>query len=176
MPKSIRRKIEVGANIAIISVAILLGIVLVRNLFHQHAQKAAGDQKPQRTKPELIGKKAEIPGMNWDQTEQTLLLALQPQCKFCTESAPFYQKLATKHSEKTSFKLVAVSPVPVASTQQYLASLGVSIPEVKQATLQSLGLTGTPSLVLVDKTGIVKNFWLGKLRGETESEVLSLLQ
>jgi hypothetical protein len=56
-----------------------------------------------------------------------------------------------------------------------LEQLGVSVDEVKQFSLEKIGVSGTPTLLLVDTSGVVKNFWVGKLSPEQEATVLSVL-
>jgi hypothetical protein len=47
---------------------------------------------------------------------------------------------------------------------------------VKQATLSTIGVTGTPTLLLVDNTGTVANVWQGKLQPDQEGGVLAVLK
>jgi hypothetical protein len=67
---------------------------------------------------------------------------------------PFYQQLA---KERGGVRMVAVLPQPIAAGTEYLKQHEVSIDEVTQAQLDSLNVTGTPTLLLIDKSGVVKN-------------------
>lgn len=58
----------------------------------------------------------------------------------------------------------------------YLKRLGVSVDEIRQASLDSIGVNGTPTLILVDNRGAVVDFWIGKLAGPTEQKVIDRLQ
>jgi hypothetical protein len=60
--------------------------------------------------------------------------------------------------------------------RQYLKKLGVEVGEVRQVSMGALGLSGTPTLILVDGNGTVSNFWVGKLSQDGESDVLSYLR
>jgi hypothetical protein len=71
---------------------------------------------------------------------------------------------------------VAVLPQDVSEGRKYLNELGVPINEVRQSTLESLGVGGTPTLILVDNKGAVTDSWVGKLPPDKESEVLGHLQ
>jgi len=64
----------------------------------------------------------------------------------------------------------------VKEAQDYLNRLGVSVDEVRQASLAEFGVRGTPTLLLVDDSGIVKNFWIGKIPLEQETDVLEALK
>jgi len=71
--------------------------------------------------------------------------------------------------------LVAVLPQPVADGQKYLSKLGVSVDEVRQLPLDKIGVQGTPTLILLDASGIVRNSWVGFLPPEAELDVLNTL-
>jgi thiol-disulfide isomerase/thioredoxin len=166
--KNWTRKLEIGANIAIIMVAVLMGIVLVKKyLLTDHTEPA----------PEVVaGTKVSLPGVDWSKNGQTLLVVLQKGCHFCAESAPFYQRLARETSERRQVHLVAVLPQEVSEGKQYLDEMKVPIEEVKQAAPSSLGVRGTPTLILVNNSGVVVDVWQGKLLADDESKVLTRLQ
>jgi hypothetical protein len=52
----------------------------------------------------------------------------------------------------------------------------VRVDEVKEAALDSIKVSGTPTLLLVDKAGTVADVWAGKLEPSQEEEVLSVLK
>jgi hypothetical protein len=60
-------------------------------------------------------------------------------------------------------------------SHQYLQSLGFEIADVRQASLSSVRIPGTPTLLLLDDQGIVKNVWAGKLTDKGEEQVLQTL-
>jgi thioredoxin-related protein len=119
-----------------------------------------------------VGKELPLSGVDWSKNERTLILALSSTCRFCTMSAPFYQRLA---SERKNVRLIAVLPQPEAESQKYLSDLGVSVDEVRRVSMRSLGVRGTPTLILVDGAGVVTGEWRGKLAENQEHEVLSRL-
>ena len=164
------RKLEVTANVAIIVVAILLGVVLVR-------QFILPGQHPQPSPAEITtGQKVALPEVDWGRNQRTLLLVLATNCHFCSESAPFYQRLAQTVGGRSDLHLIAVLPQGVSEGQQYLSRLGVPISDIRQAEPSAFGVRGTPTLLLVDGAGTVTQMWVGKLRPEQEAEVLERLQ
>jgi hypothetical protein len=97
----IGKKIEITANIAIIAVAILVvGVIF---------QKYVRSPKPQTLPPDPVGTKLSLPDVDWAKNNRTLVLALQTGCNYCTESAPFYQRLVTEASNH-NIPLIAVLP------------------------------------------------------------------
>ena len=169
--KNIARKIEVAANISILVAAISFTAVLARRYFRPTLPLAAHS-----TAGIPPGTKADFINVDWAKSNSTLLLVLQSGCHFCTESAPFYQRLARETAQASGVHLVAVLPQDVSEGTKYLNSLGVPIQDVRQAQLDSLGVEGTPTLILIDDKGVVTNSWVGKLSGDREAEVLNQLR
>jgi hypothetical protein len=161
---SIYKKVELIANVAIIAVAIVVGVVLVKSFFFA--------RKSQSISNIAVGTKVALPGIQWATNGKTVVLALQEGCRFCAESGPFYQRL-TQQAAAKGVKIVAVLPQPPAEGRQYLNSLGVPITDIRQASLSSLNVVGTPTLILVNDKGEVTAVWTGKLPTDKESEVLA---
>lgn len=161
------KRIEIAANIAIIAVAALLGIVLFKNyLVAKPQEKAPSVEYGNQAKNTKIS----IPDVDWHENGQTLVLAVSSVCHFCTESGPFYQQLAKAHGRT---HLLAVLPQPVEEGKRYLETLGVAVDEIKQSSLNAIDVRGTPTLLLVNSDGVVTNSWIGKLQAEQEAEVLN---
>lgn len=170
---SLAKRIELLINIAIIVIALLLGGVLAkRYLWPSDHAASTSDIDPRIPS----GMKASLPDVDWAKNGQTLLLVLSRHCHFCSESAPFYQRLVQEAEKNGNTRIVAVLPQEIDEGKKYLSDLGVPIGEVKQAGLDAIGVTGTPTLILVDRNGIVKNSWVGKLSAPEESEILSRLR
>lgn len=172
MPDGILKKTELLANIAIIVVALLLGGVLVKRYLLPSQEAAPGRGADPRIP---AGTKATLPGVDWAKNGRTLLLVLSRDCRYCTESAPFYRRLTREAAGRPDVHLIALFPQEVAEGREYLDGLGVSVDEVRQASPSSTGAGGTPTLILVDGGGVVRNSWVGKLAAPEESEVLSQL-
>jgi thioredoxin-related protein len=165
-----QKKIELVANVAIILVAVILGYVLVKQFVFTPAPTPPGQMK----QPD-VGAKISLPDTDFSQKEKTLILALKKGCKFCSESAPFYQKIVQAAAEK-NVRLIAVFPHSIEEGQGYLKELNVPIAEMKQGDFNTLSVGGTPTLILADKNGEVKKVWMGKLPAEKETEVINSLQ
>lgn len=169
---SLTKRIELLANISIILVAILLGFVFVKRyvLSSPDANRAEtrNDIKP--------GTKISLPGFDWSGSNKHLVLVLQKDCHFCSESAPFYQRLVQETVGHNDIHLIVALPQGVNEGRQYLNDLGVHINDVKQVSPPSLGVRVTPTLLLVDKTGLVTDVWVGRLPADREAAVLNRLK
>jgi hypothetical protein len=178
--KQISRKIETLSNVAIIVVAIVLTFTLIKG-YSSKNPAAAPVPSPAVSNPtinsaNLVGKKLNVPDVDWAKNGKTLVMAVQSGCHFCTESGPFYQELAKRQSVNSKVKLVAVLPQTVDDGRQYLDSLGVPIAQVRQMSLGSLGVSGTPTLMLADNSGIVIDAWVGKLDDSKQAVVLDKMR
>lgn len=174
MLTGLSKKIELIANVAIIVVACLLVTVLVKNYLLTKPSQGNGTtakviqgENPAQNSPTVASL-----DIDWKQNRQTLILAISSACHFCTESAPFYRRL-TEIRGKT--RLVAILPQSVQDGKEYLKRLGVAVDQIKQASLDQIGVRGTPTLLLVDSSGVVKRTWVGKLNRDQEQAVLDVL-
>jgi hypothetical protein len=159
------KRLETVTNIAILVVAVLATVALIRYL-RSDTQVPAPPQI-------LAGSRLELQGVNWSANRSTLVLALSTTCHFCSESAPFYQRLLDR-APKT-VHLMAIFPQGQSDGPSYLKSLAVNITDVHQSSFGSLHVRGTPTLLLVDQTGVVRKAWTGKLSSQVENEVFTTI-
>ena len=188
MNENILKAVQVAANLAIIFLAVTLGAVLIKTYVAAPKPALTNSQPYQVTnqptsafpRPALPpdtqiqpGAKLEVPGIDWTKNGRTLVMAVSDKCHYCTESAPFYQQLAKSHQ---NVRLIALLPQPPDQGRQYMDHLQVSVDEVRQAPLTTLGIRGTPTLILLDSGGAIVKAWRGKLTADKESEVLASLK
>jgi hypothetical protein len=161
------KRLETIANIAVIIAAVALLVFLGQQEWIRHNPPSMA------TARSLEGKAVHLPGVQFAAQSRTLVIAISTQCHFCRDSEPFYKELAEKPASRA--KLVAVLPQPQSEAEQYVhQSIGPSV-QVVSAPLDSLGVTGTPTLLLIDGSGRVQKAWVGKLDGPAQQQVQSLL-
>lgn len=167
---NLHKRAELIANIAIVIVAILLSVVVVKRfiLDDKPANPAANQL--------AVGERVPLAGVEWVKSGHTLLLVLQKGCRYCTESAPFYQRLIQETANRGDVKLIALLPQSVTEGKQYLDEIGVGIADVRQVSLGQVKVGGTPTLILVDENGVAVDVWIGRLPPDAEAEVLSKLK
>jgi thioredoxin-related protein len=165
------RRVELVANVSIVIVVILLIVMGVKSFFPNRSETAQSERSD-LIKP---GMKFTLPGFDWSKKDAHLVLVLRKGCHFCSESAPFYQRLVQAVAKRTDLELIAALPQDAAAAQQYLNELQVSIAEVRQADMTATKVYATPTILLVDKTGTVTELWRGKLQPEKELEVFNRL-
>ena len=163
-------KMDSLANAATIVVSVLLSVVLIKVFQLPQARPTPNPGQPRAG----MNIKQSLPGVDWAKNRRTLVLAISTQCHFCTESAPFFQRIEKERAKDV--KMVAVLPQAVDEGRKYLEGEGVQVDDVKQATLNAIGVTGTPTLLLVDSTGKVSDVWQGKLQPNGEEKVIAALR
>ena len=183
------RKLQFLSGIATVIIAILLCVITVKLFFPtsptvnivnmSRPNTIPGNSiSPVNTAPPQmtpIGKAMPLENIDWKNNKKTLVLYIATTCHFCNESSPFYKRLVEKYSDGKNVKLIAVLPQTVDAAKEHLKSLEVNINEVYSAPLKSIGVTATPTLLLVNESGIVTEMWRGKLTGDRETEVLNKL-
>lgn len=169
---NLQKRAEVAANIAIIVVAVVLCVVLVKRFVLDDNKPAAPPGAPNQI---TAGEKVPV-GMEWVKSGHTVLLVLQKTCRFCTESAPFYQRLVKETANRSDVKVVALFPGTVEESKQYLDGIGVSIADIRQVSPAEVKVSGTPTIILVDENGVAVDVWRGKLPPDKEAEVFSKLK
>lgn len=112
--------------------------------------------------------------LNWQKGKNTLVLAVQQDCRFCSESLKFYQRLVSSAAE-AQVRVVVLMPDRPEAARRYISEAGLDVPEVIQVELHSLGIRGTPTIYVVDGSGIIQQEWRGKLTRVREQEVLDLM-
>lgn len=162
------KSIEAIANVLIIVVAVLcLGIA-------GHRYLRAEPSKAPAARVPTVGSKISAVDVDWSKNKKNVVLALQVGCHFCSESADFYKTLLQRTKGK-GVNVIAALPQSREEARKYLDTLQLSELDTKQSTLNSLDVSGTPTLIVTDDKGQVTNVWVGKLPPEKQNEVLSLL-
>ncbi|MGC9995399.1 MAG: hypothetical protein ABSE79_08750 [Terriglobia bacterium] len=164
--------LETVANLSTIVVSLLLSAVLVKVFLLPEARPSAAAARSRVAKGTSL--KGSLPGVDWAKNGRTLVLAISTRCHFCTDSAPFFQRISKERPPST--KLLAVLPQTVDESRKYLEKEGVRVDDVRQAQLDSIKVSGTPTLLLVDNTGSVAEAWVGKLEPPQEEDVLTVLR
>lgn len=151
-------------NIAVLLAVVVFIFSVGRDQFGRRSTRST-------TANDFIGKTIRLPGVQFPQGHDSLLLAISTTCHFCQESLPFYKELATRANGQVD--VVAVLPQPQAEAEKFLEGASVHTTQVISAELNTLGVAATPTVLLVDSGGKVRNAWIGLLNEKQQHEVLS---
>ena len=162
-----KSRLEVIANIAILVTV----VVFLATIGRQEYQRRHPAAPPAQAS--LVGQTITLPGVHFAPQSKTLILAISTTCHFCKDSEPFYQKLAA--GNKSRMKIIAVLPQPLAEARTYVQNSIAPSVEVVSSQMNSIGVSGTPTVLLVDGNGKVQQAWVGKLSDQGQQQVQSVL-
>ncbi len=174
--------IETISNVAIILFVLVSGAVLVHQVVRSAAaptaappaRTAASATVPGRAPAVTPGTRIDVPGINWASRKKNVVLVLSSTCHFCQEGGAFYRRLV-EEAHRSQAAVQAVMPQGEKEATTFLTNMGVSVDKLVSASPASLGVRGTPTVLLVDGAGKVTGAWPGKLPPERETELLARL-
>ncbi len=183
----VRKKLEITANISIIVLAIAGGSLSIFNaLSHppgggNTVQGLPAFSSNNVSIDKLVpsppkGTQISLPGVEWGSYERSFLFVLSTRCHFCSESAPLYRQIASIARERGNIRLIAALPQESAEAAQYLQDLRLSVDKLVQVQPMVIGARGTPTLVLLDRTGVVQDTWFGRLSPVMERELFAIVR
>lgn len=159
-------KLKYFADLVTVVVGIaVLAILLVRFSDRPAAPQRMPDTLPEMSDPLQIDASA---GIHFDLAQRTLILVLQSDCPFCQQSLPFYERLARR--DRTGVQVVVAAPLGDDEIENQVSSIEPD--SVVLVAPASLPVSSTPTLLLVDKEGLVKSVWVGLLDPERQEEVV----
>jgi peroxiredoxin len=176
----VREALDAAANIAIIVICVffatMLGVVYwgtPPSGVNANANAASLPKPPRYAVGDVL---SEFPDLKLGTAEQTLVLVFRSTCRFCTDSMPFYKKLAEEAAgTRGATRLVGITTDTAETAQEYLRQHRLQLSTVVSTTPGMLRVRGTPTLLLVDRAGAIKHIWNGQLPGGAETDVLSAL-
>lgn len=168
--EKVYKKLELVTNVTIIVVALFFAVVLASRFIAADTtkDKSAAQQNLENTRFNLDQ-------VNWAVNEKNLVLAFSTTCRFCLESTSFYKQLTEKVKGQASIKMIAVTPQPTDEVKELFAKQNILVEDVIQTRLSDVSINGTPTLLLIDKNGVVQKVWVGRLSPESEAEVMAAL-
>jgi hypothetical protein len=119
----------------------------------------------------LVGSKVKLKDVTWSDSPRTVVLALSRQCQFCKMSAEFYRALIDS-ARPDRFRVVAVLQKPAQQSELNPVEFGIEkVRDIRETDLKALGVRLTPSVMVVDRRGVVEAAWAGNLSASTEAEI-----
>lgn len=117
-----------------------------------------------------------LPGVDYSIAPATLLMIVKSDCGYCDASMPFYRRIVARRTEqKSTLRLIVGAPATDAGFDGYLGANGLSVDQTLMLNQGSLKVRATPTLLLVDSAGRVKNIWEGQLPETQERAVMDAL-
>lgn len=172
----LKNGLEIASNVTIIVVGVLVVGIIGWNIYLYNQNTPPSNPALQAG----IIKGQILPGLSdldYAKSDRTLLIAMSTKCIHCKESVPFIKKL-TEESPKFKVKTQILSLFPNSENEVKTFSeehqLQISTKAAVQLT--SMNVTGTPTMVLIDSSGKVLDFWVGAIPEKDQQEVLKELE
>src|SRR5271156_1561788 len=97
----------------------------------------------------------------------TVVLVNRSGCHFCTASMPFYAELVRVAAD-VGAEVVSVTPEDTETNKQYLDLNHVQVDRIVRLKDTPLKVSGTPTLIVVDRSKTVLGAWVGELASDDE--------
>lgn len=165
---------------AILLTCVVVGIQLIR--FHSAAASAAESRTKLRVTanepaPALsIGAVIKLDGVDWSKHPRQAVLLFWSSCHACESQVPFYRQLSRQlnGAHAVGFLGIGIEPLPTAS--EWLKKSDIRPERVIRVDKPSaIGLLITPTLLIVDSTGLVTDLWAGVMDAQTQGTFLERL-
>jgi thiol-disulfide isomerase/thioredoxin len=160
------------ANLAIIVAVVVLIFVEVKQASRVSSHQISANTAPPQSSI-MAGETLSVPGVTWPKGSLSVVLVMSTECHYCKESLPFYRELVARVGDE--YPVIAILPQPVSNAQRFLEDAGVKPSKIVEASLTSLGIRGTPTLLLVGSDGRIKRVWIGKLDSARQEEVIKAI-
>jgi hypothetical protein len=116
-----------------------------------------------------------VPGFNYAQHRKSILFFLDAGCSHCVQSMPTYQRLFKRASVKPDSKVALLGLFETQSSRDHFVSLGFSIPATAKLPFGRYRVNATPTVLVIDASGNVDDFWVGELSAIAEQSLVHLL-
>jgi hypothetical protein len=173
-PRLLRVSRVLGREILIVGTC--AGIILAAlHVIHQFAvRKPLGSGVPV-TSGQLVvqvGSKVTIRTVDFSDHMMSLVLVSSPDCKYCLQSEAFHKQLANT-AIRSTIPFYAIIPRR-ADAVEYIAKAGLSRVALMEWSDLGFQVSGTPTLIAVDKHAIARRMWVGRLDSTLERSVIEL--
>ena len=131
---------RIAANIALIAAGFL---VLIQDFRGELITSASPGTRSAPAVHYAAGEvMTSIAGVDFTASTATVLLALRSDCRFCTASMPFYQRLLNTRPEGA--RIVVLSAESAPKSRAYLAQHGMTVDEIVIGPFPGLKISSTP--------------------------------
>lgn len=159
------KSLEKLSNVAVIVVAVVVMVVLLRHEF--------GAPKPPSHRYEAS--RVAMSTITNKPSKLNVVLGISTVCHFCEQNMPFYKTLSGLEAPGR-VALYTIFPQSSDEAKTFLQAKGVSPNGVISSPLSNYKIEGTPTLLLVDASGKVEQAWVGALDAGRQADVLNKIR
>jgi len=154
----------IAANVGIAILCVTLSAAVAKRVFWP-------DRPPVPPGQVKAGDRVSLPNVKLG-PGGTVVFGLRQGCHFCEASAPLYKRIIEAAQSAKGKRVVAVLPEAADKGKSYLHSLGVEVSDVYNVPLSQIHVRGTPTLLLVSESGVVKRAWYGQQPAEQNGRIV----
>jgi hypothetical protein len=168
---TMNKRLECVTNVAIIVSCLAVCTFLAKQTF---SRPEIGQPIPDHKAGDLLAQTVDV---DFATQQKTLLIAVKSSCPFCTASMPFYQHLIdVRNKAQAPVQIVVLAPESDRLSQAYIDEYGLKPDRlVPYKAGKGMRISGTPTLIEVDRGGKVGKVWKGQLSPDLEKEVVRIL-
>ncbi len=163
---SFKDKLEIATNILIILVVLLIGGTYLKAHFGHHEEDPS------------VGESINAPpGYDWHGTAPTLVIAVRDGCAYCERSYPLYRRLQNLEQENhLKAHILMIMPDDSTRATAVLSSQGITSQAITNTPLINIKVSATPTLLLVDANGRLRQSWVGELDASKSDALIAQLR
>jgi hypothetical protein len=165
---------ESTLNVAsVILIALILYLASAR-IFSSPADASAKEYERRSTVVLGHSVVGTIGDYDFSKHQKTVVLSLRSDCHYCQESIGFHRSLIRSASASNGrIGIIAVFDEPLGQALAALKLEHLDVPVVRVAQLASVGVQGTPTVLIVNNQGVIERAFPGKLSQLGEDEVFA---
>jgi hypothetical protein len=108
-------------------------------------------------------------------TQELLVIVFaHSECRFCSESMPFYRELVDRQNVNKTYSVSFVTIEPEEVFRGYMRGFGLATVNLEHRERFDR-IRGTPALVIIDRARLVRGSWTGKLNQDQQQHVREML-
>jgi hypothetical protein len=160
------------ANLSVIVAAISVSALSIEQLvrrFHSQAGASGASGSVE------VGRKIKLQGTDFSSARTTVILGLSTTCPYCSNSLPFYRQLVryqdASATKSDKIQIVALFPQPMPEVNRYMVSHNLGVSVVGSVDFSELGLSATPTVLLVNSKGEIEKVWVGMLSEQRQDDL-----
>jgi hypothetical protein len=173
-----RPKLDTIVNIATLVTCGAIVVTLVTRARQVPAAPAGSRPVPFFMKGDTV---PAFEGLRMQDADRTLLMVLRHDCHFCAESVDFYHRLSASlraGADHPNVRLIMLTTDDRQTARRYSDEKSLTldaIVSVPPERARELKVPGTPTLIIVNRKGVIQDMWLGRLDASREAQVVSAL-
>jgi hypothetical protein len=167
---NLRRAVEVATNVAVLLFAVFAVLSTGLSFKREYESRAPIGLRNDETV-------VQIPGYSYNSVHQTVIIAISAKCLNCSSQIPFYKNLLRiQNDHRQSLRVVAIFPETREAVDEYINKNGISdVTPIANFNFRSLNIRTVPTLLLVDSSGRLRDFWIGQITEATHRKILDTL-